>query len=251
MRGHLRICRGGAWGCIWDVGSEVSVSNASVVAFSCVIGRAWASSFNFRRFLFGLFDGGTWWDHGSGLVRCCDAVWVCLVGFGLEVLFLWVVGGGCAYGMVCGVDFPVEMGVGRTLFVVMVILVKIFRQDGFSGDEFVMGNLCDRFTVGGEGVKLMGLWLEAMTISGWQGRGDDVARGGFIKVSIVDRFSDVAIESCGSMELLSPRMFGEDESEINCCSRRAAMSSLHSLRRRRNSMRHSSKILLDIVDLNS
>jgi hypothetical protein len=36
------------------------------------------------------------------------------------------------------VDFPVEMGVGRTLFVVMVILVKIVRQDGFSGDEFVM-----------------------------------------------------------------------------------------------------------------
>jgi hypothetical protein len=39
------------------------------------------------------------------------------------------------------VDFPVEMGVGRTLFVVMVILVKMVRQDGFSRDEFVMGFL--------------------------------------------------------------------------------------------------------------
>ncbi|KAB8523121.1 hypothetical protein FH972_025420 [Carpinus fangiana] len=58
-------------------------------------------------------------------------------------------------------------------------------------------NLCDRFTVGGEGVKLTGLWLEAMRISGWQGRGDDVVRGGFIKVCIVDGFSDAAIESCG------------------------------------------------------
>jgi hypothetical protein len=38
-------------------------------------------------------------------------------------------------------NFPVEMGVGRTLFVVMVILVKIVRQDGFSKNKFVMGFL--------------------------------------------------------------------------------------------------------------
>jgi hypothetical protein len=113
-----------------------------------------------------------------------------------------------------------------------------------------IGDLCDRFTVGGEVVKLTGLWQEAMRISGWQGRGDDVVRVGFIEVCIVDGFSDVAIESCGSMELLSPRMFGEEESETNCCSPRTAISSLHSLRRRRNSTRHSSKNLSDIVDLN-
>jgi hypothetical protein len=38
----------------------------------------------------------------------------------------------------------------------------------------------------------------------------------------------------------------EDECEINCFSRRATISSLHSLIRRRNSVRHSSKF--DIVD---
>jgi hypothetical protein len=124
------------------------------------------------------------------------------------------------------------------LFLVVVLGVWVF-----------VGDLCDWFTVGGDVVKLTGLWLETMRISGWQGRGDDV-RGGFIEVCIVNGFSDVAIESCGSMELLSPRMFGEEESETNCFSRRTAISSLHSLRRRRNSTRHSSKNLSDIVDLN-
>ena len=79
--------------------------------------------------------------------------------------------------------------------------------------------MCDRFTVGGEDVKLTGLWLEAMRIFGWQGRGDDVVSGGFIKVCIGDGFSDVVIESCGSIELLWSRMFSEDESETNCYSR--------------------------------
>jgi hypothetical protein len=39
-----------------------------------------------------------------------------------------------------------------------------------------------------------------MRISGWQGCGDDVVRGGSIDNSVVDGFSDVVIE-------------------INCCSR--------------------------------
>jgi hypothetical protein len=86
--------------------------------------------------------------------------------------------------------------------------------------------LIERYTDGGEGVKLMGLWLEAMRISGWQGCGDDVVRGGSIDNGVVDGFSDVVIE-------------------INCYSRRVAISSLHSFKRWRNSIRHSFKF--DIV----
>jgi hypothetical protein len=102
-------------------------------------------------------------------------MWVCLVGFGREIIFLWV-------------------------------LREIL------GDE---------------------IWVCCGATSMWWACVGDF--GGSMDVW----FADVVVESEVSFS-------GENECETNCFSRRATISSLHSLTRRRNSVRHSSKF--DIVD---
>ena len=128
------------------------------------------------------------------------------LGFSWEVLFLWILGeilrDGFDDGLIC------------------------------SGEALVWWVLVDGVGNGGRAVGCVGCF--SCGFSGGEGCGYDT-------VCSFDEFFNVAIESCGSIELLSSGMFDEDENETNYCSRRATISSLHSLIRRQNSITHSLK----------
>ena len=109
-------------------------------------------------------------------------MWVCLVGFGRKVIFLWVRGEILGDGIIC-------CG-GSSMWLACV--------GDFDGS--------------------MDVWCVLSDVVASSGRAVILFVG-----CLFDGFS------------------GGNSSEINCGSRRAAISSLHSLIRRRNSVKHSLK----------